>query len=38
MLEVVNFSFWLEKFVISSYDVFVYSGLGIVRKWFEDKV
>lgn len=36
--EVVNFSLRLEKLAISSHDVFVYSGLGIVRKRFEDKV
>lgn len=36
--EVVNFSLRLEKLAISSHDVFVYSGLGIVRKRLEDKV
>ncbi|XP_065923241.1 uncharacterized protein [Magallana gigas] len=36
--EVVNFSLRLEKLAISSHDVFVYSGLGIVRKRLDDKV
>ncbi|XP_052688679.1 uncharacterized protein LOC128167161 isoform X2 [Crassostrea angulata] len=36
--EVVNFSLRLQKLAISSHDAFVYSGLGIVRKRFEDKV
>lgn len=36
--EVVNFSLRLEKLAISSHGVFVYSGLGIVRKRLEDKV
>lgn len=35
---VVNFTLRLQKLAISSHDAFVYSGLGIVRKRFEDKV
>lgn len=36
--EVVNFTLRLEKLSISSHNVYVYNGLGIVRKKFEDKV
>uniref|UniRef100_A0A8W8NNP7 CUB domain-containing protein n=1 Tax=Magallana gigas TaxID=29159 RepID=A0A8W8NNP7_MAGGI len=36
--EVVNFSLRLEKLAICSHGVFVYSGMGIVRKRLDDKV